>query len=135
MNKVILSGNLCKENDLKFTGQGKEVLNNTIAVKREYKNANGEYESDFINIVLYGSQALFIATYAPKGSSVELSGRWQHRSYTNAQGTTSYVDEVVVESVSILKSTQPRENEQPQANAQANYQPPAFNMEDEDLPF
>lgn len=52
MNLVVLIGNLCKNGDYKkIETTGSSVYNNTIAVKRKFKNKDGEYESDFVNIV------------------------------------------------------------------------------------
>lgn len=59
MNKVLLSGNLCKDVELKATQSGKMVLKNTIAVRRNFKNENEEYDSDFINIVLFEKKQSF----------------------------------------------------------------------------
>ena len=53
MNKVILSGRICKDIDLRYTTSNKAVIQNTIAVRNNYKNENGEYDSQFINIVVW----------------------------------------------------------------------------------
>lgn len=146
MNLFIATGRLVKDNELRMTATGKEVLQNTIAVKREFKNANGEIDSDFINIVLYGSTAKYISDYAPKGSLIEIVGRWQHRSYLDNQGNTRYVDECVVEKASILISNNQQNNE-PKAstiisNDQQDNKPaakeeidPFYNETIEDNPF
>lgn len=134
MNKVILSGNLCQEIELKTTQSGKSVISNCIAVQREYKNDKGEYESDFINLVIWGAQADYLSRYASKGDRVELVGRWNVRKYTANDGTTRTVNECVVESIKAF-SRKPKEGE-----AQPNYNPytqPNFEeiTNDQDLPF
>lgn len=132
MNKVILSGNLCHEIELKQTVGGKSVLTNCIAVQREYKNDKGEYESDFINLVLWGAQAEYLSRYAHKGDRVELVGRWNVRKYTANDGTTRTVSECVVESIKVF-SRQPREESQtPDASIKPNFE--NLNIDD-DLPF
>lgn len=132
MNKVILSGNLCHEIELKQTVGGKSVLTNCIAVQREYKNDKGEYESDFINLVLWGAQAEYLSRYAHKGDRVELVGRWNVRKYTANDGTTRTVNECVVESIRVF-SRQPREESQtPDESIKPNFE--NLNI-DEDLPF
>jgi single-strand DNA-binding protein len=108
MNKVILTGNLCQDIDLKQTPSGKEVVTNSIAVQREYK---GE-ETDFIQIVVWGQPAKYLSQYARKGDRVELVGRWQVRTYTDAQGRKQYVNECVVESIKAF--SKPQEPQQPQ---------------------
>lgn len=102
MNKVILSGNLCKEIELRFTTSQLAVLQNTVAVKNDFKNANGEYESEFINIVVWRKTAEFLSKYASKGSKVLVEGRLTNRSYEKQDGTKGYVTEVVAEKVELL---------------------------------
>ena len=102
MNKVILTGNICKDISLAQTQAGTKVVSNTIAVKRDFKNAQGEYESDFIPFVAWNSQADFLDKYANKGDKIELCGRWQVRTYQDQQGMNRQVNEVVAENLSIL---------------------------------
>ena len=133
MNKVILSGNLCQEIELKQTQNGKSVTTNCIAVQREYKNEQGTYDSDFINLVIWGTQAEYLSKYAHKGDRVELVGRWTVRKYTANDGTTRTVNECVVESIKAFSRQPKQEN--------ASYTPDAYtpNFEEikdgEDLPF
>lgn len=110
MNKVILTGNLCRDIELKMTQGGKEVITNCIAVSRDFKNAQGEYESDFINIVVWGNQAQYLKNYASKGDRVELVGRWSVRKYADSNGTQQYINECVVESIKVF-SNKPKEQE------------------------
>ena len=103
MNKVILSGNLCQDVELKQTQNGKAVVTNCIAVQREYKNESGQYDSDFINIVVWGAQAEYLDKYAGKGDRVELCGRWTVRKYTATDGSTRTVNECLVESIKAFR--------------------------------
>ena len=99
MNKVIISGNLCRDIDLRQTPNGKDVTSNCVAVQRERKEADGTYASDFINIVVWGAQATYLSNYAKKGTRVEVVGRWTTRNYEDQNGETKRVDELVVESI------------------------------------
>ena len=111
MNKVILSGNLCQAVELKQTNSGKYVVTNCIAVQREYKNESGNYESDFINIVVWDKAAEYLSKYAGKGDRVELCGRWTVRKYQANDGSTRTVNECVVESIKAFrKQTEERQN-------------------------
>jgi single-strand DNA-binding protein len=122
MNKVILTGNLCKDLELKQSMGGKSVITNTIAVQREYKSANGEYESDFINIVVWDKQAEYLSKYGHKGNRVELCGRWTVRKYQANDGTNRIVNECVVESIKVF--SKPKEEQKP---TQYGYNPYAEN--------
>ncbi len=122
MNKVILSGNLCQDIELKQSANGKSVVTNCIAVKREYKNANGEYESDFINLVIWGSQAEYLGRYASKGDRVELVGRWSVRKYQANDGTQRTVNECVVESITVFSKPKDAANEGAKPKAAAEFE-------------
>jgi len=110
MNKVILTGNLTHDIEVKATGNGKSVASGSIAVRREYKDPNGEYGTDFVNFVAWGYQADYLGQYARKGDRVEIVGRWQVRYYENDDGKKVRVDEVVIENVSVTLSRQKSEN-------------------------
>ena len=119
MNKVILNGNLCKDIELRYTTTNTPVVSNTIAVRNDFKNAKGEYESQFINFVAYRKNAEFLNKYATKGTKVLLEGRLSNRSYDKQDGTKAYITEVVVERVELLgnkpkeeiKQEQPKEED------------------------
>lgn len=99
MNKIILTGNIVKD-----TIKGDKIARTSIAVRREYKNENNEYETDFFEIIAFGHQADFMTKYVAKGDKVELVGRMQVRQYQTQDGITRKTYEVVVESIGILKS-------------------------------
>lgn len=134
MNIVNLIGNLCKDNEVKTTNDGKYVVRNSIAVKREYKNSNGEYDSDFINIAAFGTAANFMKDYCRKGNKVALTGRWQTGSYADQYGNKHYTNDMVVASVENL--TPRSTNEQPAAETIPA--PTTFDtmeITDDELPF
>lgn len=111
MNKVMLTGNLCRDTELRQTQAGTEVANNSIAVQRDFKNSNGEYESDFINIVVWGSSASYLHKYGKKGDRVEIVGRWQARKYQDSNGTQQYAHECVAENIRVFSNK--KDNKKP----------------------
>jgi single-strand DNA-binding protein len=131
MNLSILCGNLCKPIELKCTPSGKYVIQNTIAVRNDFKNKDGNYDSTFINIVVWGNQAEYLSKYAGKGSKVLVEGRISNRSYDKQDGSKAYVTEVVVEKAEIL-TYKKEENETP---VEQPKEEPAVVLSDEDLPF
>ena len=75
MNKVILNGNLCKDIELRYTQNSNTAsVSNTIAVRNDFKNAKGEYESQFINFVAYRKNAEFLNKLIPYGFDVVTLG-------------------------------------------------------------
>jgi len=101
MNRVCLAGRLTRDPDVKAMASGKMVANFTIAVDRRFKNKDGQKETDFIPIVVWGKPAEFVAEYVKKGSLVSLSGRLQVRSY-DKDGAKRYISEVVADEVNSI---------------------------------
>lgn len=148
INRVTLTGRLTKDAELKYTSSGTAVASFTIAVNRQFTNAQGEREADFILCQIWRKSAENFANFTHKGSLVGIDGRVQTRSYDNQQGQRVYVTEVVVENFSLLEprnsndeigSNQEQENNQP--NTQANEKDPfkqsnkPSDVNDDDLPF
>ena len=110
MNKVILSGNICKDIELKYTTNNIAVLMNTIAVRNDYKNKDGKYDSQFINFVAYRNNAEYLSKYATKGSKILLEGKWNNRNYKKQDASTVYVNEVIVERIELLNTVKNTDN-------------------------
>lgn len=104
MNKVILIGRLTKDPELKTTPNGVSTASFSIAVTRNYTNANGERDADFINCVAWRKQAENLAKYCYKGSQVAVDGRMQVRNYDAQDGTKRYVTEVIADNITFLGS-------------------------------
>ena len=98
MNKVILSGRIASEIELKATPSGVSVCSFRIAVSRRFKNADGNYDADFISCVAWRANADFINKYFSKGDPIELCGNIQTRTYED-NGKKMYVTEVIVDEV------------------------------------
>lgn len=99
MNNVVLIGNLCRENDVRFTTgeNATAILRNTIAVQRKFKNKEtGQYDSDYISIQAFGNNAEFINKYFTKGSKIAVTGEIRTGSFTNKDGQKVYTTDVVV---------------------------------------
>ena len=102
MNKVILIGRLARDPEMRTTPSGVATTSFTIAVQRNYANAQGDREADFISCVAWRKQAENIAKYCSKGSQVSVEGRIQTRNYDAQDGTKRYVTEVIADNVSFL---------------------------------
>ena len=119
MNKVILIGRLTRDPEMRTTPSGVATTSFSIAVQRNYANAQGDREADFINCVAWRKQAENIAKYCTKGSQVAVDGRIQTRNYDAQDGTKRYTTDVVVDNFEFLGS----KNE----NGGASYSAPASN--------
>lgn len=102
LNRVVLIGRLTKDPELRYTPTGVAVANFTLAIDRNYKNAQGERDTDFINCVVYRQLAELCANYLAKGKLAAADGRIQVRSYTGQDGQKRWVTEVIAEDVRFL---------------------------------
>jgi single-strand DNA-binding protein len=138
MNVIILTGNATKDIEIRYTPNGKAVGNGTIAVQRDYKNQNGEYETDFFNFVALGKLSEVMANYIRKGDKFGIKGKLQNRVWESDNGK-KYFTEVFVDGFDF--PTKPKGNNTQQEN-KPNTEPSdpfsgngATDIQDEDLPF
>ena len=100
MNKVIITGNLTKDSELRFTaGSGVAVTKFTLAVQKRKK----EDGADFINCVWFGKGAESMAQYLVKGAKVGIVGRINTGNYEAKDGHKVYTTDVIVEELEVLK--------------------------------
>ena len=102
MNKAILIGRLTRDPELRTTPTGRNVCQFSIAVNRNFTNANGEREADFINCVVWDKQAENLAKYQHKGNQIAVEGRIQTRNYDDKDGKRVYVTEILATNISFL---------------------------------
>lgn len=107
MNNVSIMGRFCFDHDINATKIGKKVLNNLVAVPRDYLNADGERDTDFIKITAFGDTAEFIEKYFVKGSLVALEGSINSNSWENDKGEKCNVVFITVRNVSFTGEPQP----------------------------
>lgn len=104
MNKAILIGRLTKDPELRTTPTGRNVCQFSVAVSRNFTNANGESEADFINCVVWDKQAENLVKYQKKGNQIAVEGRIQTRNYDDKDGKKVYVTEILASNISFLDS-------------------------------
>jgi single-strand DNA-binding protein len=109
LNRVVLIGRLTKDPEMRYTPQGAAVTNFTLAVDRQFKNAQGEREADFIMIVCWRQLAELVSNYMRKGRLAAVEGRIQTRNYENNEGKRVYITEVVADNVQFLDKDPNRE--------------------------
>ena len=103
INRVVLVGRLTKDPEFRTTQSGTDVATFTLAVNRNFTNAQGEREADFINIIVFRKQAHNVNNYLSKGKLAGVDGRVQSRSYENQEGRRIFVTEVVADSVQFIE--------------------------------
>lgn len=153
-NSVIITGNVTRDAELRYTAAQKPVLGFTVACNRQ--GQDGQSVADFFPVVLWGKSAEALEKYLTKGKSVLVKGRLQTRSYETKTGEKRNVTEIIADSfggVELLGGgerqqsgvgapPQSRRNDWPpqEGNAQFSAPPssgtfPADNGEEASIPF
>lgn len=104
LNQVVLVGRLIKDVEIKEFDNDKKVTSITLAIPRSFKNAEGEYETDFVECTLWNNIAENTAEYCKKGDIVGVKGRLQTNNYEKEDGIKVYKTEIIAEKVTFLSS-------------------------------
>lgn len=110
VNQVVLVGRLTDNPLVEETSNGKKYTAINVAVQRNFKNASGLYETDFIRCVLWNGMASNTKEYCRTGDIVGIKGRLQNRSYETEEKETKYITEVIVERITFLASASKNKN-------------------------
>ena len=103
LNQVVLVGRLVRDPELNTTDSKKSVTTITLAIPRSFKNANGEYDTDFIDCILWENTAKATSEYCHQGDIVGIKGRIQSRVYEK-DNDKKYIVEIIAEKVTFLTS-------------------------------
>lgn len=138
MNKIILTGRLTKDAELRYTpGKGTPVTTFSMAVDDGFGDNKKTY---FFNIVVWGKSAEAVAQYTSKGSKVLVNGKLTNRDYQAKDGTKKYVTEVVADMFNGVEFLDNKNSNNVGNNASGN-QPAAYDddlgepIDDGDMPF
>ena len=99
LNKIFLMGRLTRDPELRHTQSGTAVASFSLAVDRDFKNQNGEKETDFIDIVAWRNTAEFVSRYFTKGRMAVVEGRLQIRPWQDRDGNKRRSAEVIADNV------------------------------------
>lgn len=137
LNMAVLMGRLTSNPELRHTGNDVPVTSFTLAVDRQYKNKNGEKQTDFIGVVAWRSTAEFAAKYFQKGQLVAVQGAIQTRSYTDRDGNKRKAFEILADKAHFAESKRDHSDYQPANNpGYDNGSNEKFeDITDDDLPF
>ena len=102
LNRVILIGNLTRDPELRYTPSGVPVCTLRLAVNRNFKNQQGEQETDYFNVIAWRQRAELCAEWLSKGRPVAIEGRLQSRSWETEDGQRRSVIEIVADNIQFL---------------------------------
>jgi single-strand DNA-binding protein len=136
LNKAVLMGRLTRDPELKHTQSNKAVASFSLACERDRKNADGNYDTDFIDIVAWEQTAEFAVKYFRKGMLVAVVGRLQTRKWTDKEGKPRVAFEVVADEVHFAEKKQdaaPR-TEAPRTSSPAPQYNAPVKVNDKEIP-
>lgn len=102
MNKIELIGRLTADPELRYNSGNVAYTRFNIAVNRNFLNADGEREADFISCVGWRKTAEIICEHFRKGSQIGVDGRLQTGSYEKDDGTRMYTSDVIIENITFI---------------------------------
>jgi single-strand DNA-binding protein len=137
INRVVLTGRLVNDVDLRYTSSGVAVGSFVLAVNRTFKT-DSQPDADFINCVVWRKPSENMANFTRKGSLVGVEGRIQTRNYEGQDGKKVYITEVVADQVIFLEpknsgstgKEEKKSNDDPFGNSSETIE-----IKSEDLPF
>ena len=144
INRVIVSGRLCKDPELRATRSGLDVMTVRLATEDRKRGADGAWVDDasYLDVVSFGGVAAAAARQLSKGSRVVFGGRVRQRTWEDEAGTRHYRVEIVADDVVVCG-----ERAMAAGAAHALVQPPVAaapvaaapvapaDVYDEDIPF
>ncbi|MBN2839349.1 MAG: single-stranded DNA-binding protein [Coriobacteriia bacterium] len=107
INRVVISGNLTRDPELRSTGSGTSVLRLGVAVNDRRKNQQtGEWEDypNFIDVTVFGARGEALSRFLSKGSKVAIEGKLRWRQWETPQGDKRSAIEVIADEVEFLSS-------------------------------
>ena len=136
MNKVIITGRIVKDIELRKSDSGKSVVSNSLAVERTIKDDKGKYIVDFIPFVVWNDPAEILEKYSKKGSKILLQGKWQIRDYVDKEGLPRKQNECLVDNLELLDPAPKKEDKvEKKEERKEEYDTIGFEITDDELPF
>jgi single-strand DNA-binding protein len=105
LNKVMLTGRLGKDVELRVTPNGRSVATFSVASSRNIREGDAwKEQTEWFRVVAWEKLAETCSTYLHKGSHVFIEGRLQTREYTDKDGIKKYSTEVIATDMTMLDS-------------------------------
>jgi single-strand DNA-binding protein len=106
INRVVLTGNLTRDPELRSTPSGTSVCSLRIACNTRRKDASGEWvdKPNYFDVTVWGAQGENCATYLAKGRPVAVDGRLEWREWEDPNGNKRQAVDIIADSVQFLGS-------------------------------
>ncbi|HEX8744633.1 MAG TPA: single-stranded DNA-binding protein [Thermoleophilaceae bacterium] len=108
INRVVLTGNLTRDPELRSTNSGTSVCGLRIACNTRRKDASGNWvdKPNYFDVTVWGAQGENASKYLSKGRPVAIDGRLEWREFTDGNGNNRQAVEIIADSVQFLGSPQ-----------------------------
>ena len=137
INRVVISGNLTRDPELRSTAGGTSVMGFGVAVNERRKNAQtGEWEDypNFVDCTMFGKRAEALERYLRKGTKVAIEGRLHYSSWEKDGQKRSKLD-VTVDEIEFMALREDGDGGRPYGSARPQQKPAQADLYDEDIPF
>jgi single-strand DNA-binding protein len=106
INRVVLTGNLTRDPELRSTSSGTSVCSLRVACNTRRKDSNGEWvdKPNYFDVTVWGAQGENCATYLSKGRPVAIDGRLEWREWDSPEGHKRQAVDIIADSVQFLGS-------------------------------
>ena len=145
INRVVVTGNLTRDPELRSLPSGNSVCKLRIAVNSRRKDQSGEWvdKPNYFDVTVWGAQGENCAQYLSKGRPVAVDGRLEWREWQDNQGNKRQSVDIIADSVQFLGSREGGENggrftpqsDVPADNADFAQAPAGAGGSDDDIPF
>ena len=145
INRVVITGNLTRDPELRNIPSGTAVCNLRIASNSRTKDASGSWvdKPNYFDVTVWGAQGENCAQYLAKGRPVAIDGRLNWREWQDQQGNKRQSVDIIADSVQFLGSREGGDNNggrfTPQSDVPADtsdyVSAPAGSSGEDDIPF
>lgn len=105
INRVVVSGNLTRDPELRSTGSGMSILKMGIAVNDRRKNSQtGEWEDvpNFFDVTVFGTRGESLSRFLSKGSKIAVEGKLRWRQWETPEGDKRSAVEIIADDIEFL---------------------------------
>jgi single-strand DNA-binding protein len=104
INRVVLTGNLTRDPELRSTSSGTSVCSLRVACNTRRKDASGEWvdKPNYFDVTIWGRQGENAAQYLEKGRPVAIDGRLEWREWQDKEGNKRQSIDIIADSVQFL---------------------------------
>lgn len=133
MNRVIITGNVAKDPDIKVTASGIKNAQFDLAVQRRFKDKQtGQREVDFIRVVCWRQAAEFVEKHCAKGTKLAVEGSIQTRNWVDGNNQKHYATEIIADQVEVMAFKQQAQQQSAPVDQQTGF---AEVVDDIPMPF